>query len=57
MEFTQAEAKEKERTRQWVQTCDNTFLAAYGIPAGMAGRVMYAHRMRESGWHFLKMSG
>lgn len=48
MEFTPAEAKEKEMTRQWVRTRDNTFLVEYGIPAGMAGRVIDAHRIERS---------
>jgi hypothetical protein len=43
MEFTPAEAREKETKRQWVRTRDNAFLAEYGIPAGMHGRVVYAH--------------
>ena len=44
MEFTQAEAKEKEHRRQWVRTRDNSFREQYGIPAGMWGRVLSTHR-------------
>lgn len=48
MEFTQAEAKEKEMKRQWVCTRDNFFLEEYGIPAARHGQVVYAHCLERS---------
>jgi hypothetical protein len=47
MEFTQAEAKEKENGGQWVRTCDDTFREPYGIPAGTWGRVVFSRRRRR----------
>jgi len=44
MEFTQAEAKEKEHRRQWVQTRDHSWWEQYGIPAGTWGRVLSTQR-------------
>jgi hypothetical protein len=44
MEFTQAEAKEKENRRLWVRACNNTLAEQYGIPAGTWGQVIFARR-------------
>jgi len=38
MEFTEANAKEKER--KWVRTRDNSFLSSDGVPEGTRGQVV-----------------
>ena len=41
MEFTKAEAKEKEKNRQWVRTRDDYF-EEEGVPKGTRGQVVGA---------------